>query len=80
MTVEVTVHTFSMGDVSDPEIYCAIFVEKWRETDRAKWIETHCENIRLRREADESLMGWRYSVLAEFAESTLTEYRLRFTE
>ena len=78
MNSRIVVHDFAMGDVADPEIYCAIFTEKWRETARAQWIEAHCKDLAIQRKPDPGTMGGRYEILAEFEEQTLTEYRLRF--
>jgi hypothetical protein len=36
--VRAKVHTFSMGDVDDVEIYAAAPIWDWQQTDAGKWV------------------------------------------
>ena len=38
-------HEFRMGDVEDPEIYCAEPIYQWQQTPEGKWCMEHAEDI-----------------------------------
>jgi hypothetical protein len=76
---EIVVHSFSMGDVEDPDLYAAEPLWKWQNTDQGKWImENAHETPVWHRMADLSSFGHKYIVTATLAEKKLTEYYLRF--
>ena len=35
------VHSFNMGDVEDPEIYAAVPLHDWQQTEQGKWVMEH---------------------------------------
>jgi len=37
----VTVHTFKMGDVDDPELYAAQPLWEWQQSEEGKWVMEH---------------------------------------
>lgn len=43
---QVTFHTFSMGDVDDPDIYVAQPIWEWQQTEPGQWVMAHCKDPR----------------------------------
>lgn len=78
-TKEIIVHTFSMGDVDDPDLYAAEPLYNWQLTDQGKWVMENAVEIPVwHRMADIASFGHKYSITATFTEKKLTEYYLRF--
>lgn len=75
---EIIVHTFSMGDVEDPDMYAAQPLWEWQESDFGKWVMTHAaEPPTWHRHADPSTYGYKYTITAIFVGPALTEMLLR---
>ena len=45
---EYVFHSFTMGDVDDPEIYAAMPIHEWEQTEQGQWIMEHCPEPRFR--------------------------------
>jgi hypothetical protein len=41
MAVKTIFYQFNMGDVEDPEIYCAGPIWDWQQTEYGRWCMTH---------------------------------------
>jgi len=77
-TREITVHTFSMGDVEDPDLYAAEPLLKWQESDEGKWVmENAVETPCWHRMADPMNYGYKYAITAKLQGARLTEWLLR---
>jgi hypothetical protein len=37
----IVVHTFKLGDVEDPDLYAAIPLGKWQDSESGKWVMEH---------------------------------------
>ena len=77
-TKEVVVHTFTMGDVDDPDLYAAQPLYEWQQSEQGKWVmehavETPCWN----RVADIYNYGYKYNITAKLQGARLTEWLLR---
>lgn len=78
-TKKVTVHTFTMGDVEDPDLYAAEPLYNWQQSDAGKWVmENASDTPEWHRYADPTTYGHKYAVVAVFELKKLTEYYLRF--
>ena len=77
---QIVVHTFTMGDVEDPDLYAAEPMWQWQQSEAGKWVMENCcdEAPIWHRQVDPSSFGHRYIVLATFEEKKLTEFYLRF--
>lgn len=53
-------HSFSMGDVEDPEVYAAMPISKWQETEQGQWVMKHCPDPQFRITPD--TMNWGHSI------------------
>ena len=77
-TKELVVHTFTMGDVEDPDLYAAQPLWEWQETEQGKWVMEHAvETPVWHRMADAVSYGYRYTITAKFQGARLTEWLLR---
>lgn len=76
---KVTVHTFSVGDVEDPEIYAAGPIWDWQQTDAGKFIMEHAvEKPSYHQSLDYNSFGYRYAIVAELEAKKLSEFYLRW--
>ena len=77
-TKEVIVHTFTMGDVEDPDLYAAQPLWEWQESELGKWVMEHAvETPCWHRHADQFNHGYQYKITAKLQGARLTEWLLR---
>lgn len=74
----VTVHTFRMGDVEDPDIYAAQPLYDWQHSPQGQWIMAHAAEVPtwLRQPGDH--YGYQYVIRATLRGTALTEWLLRY--
>lgn len=78
-TKEITVHSFTMGDVEDPDLMAAEPLWNWQQTDAGQWVMKNAiETPVWHRMADPVNWGHRYIITATFQEKHITEFYLRF--
>lgn len=78
-TKEITVHTFQLGDVEDPDLYAAEPLYNWEKSDHGQWVMEHAmDTPAWYRATDPFNFGYQYAIRATFDTKTLTEYYLRF--
>lgn len=76
---KIIVHSFSMGDVDDPDLYAAEPLYQWQQTDAGKWVmENASDTPEWHRQVDIANFGHKYVIVAIFETKKLTEYYLRF--
>jgi hypothetical protein len=79
ITKEIVVHSFTMGDVDDPDLYAAEPLYQWQISDHGKWVmERALETPVWHRMADQMSWGHKYVVTATFEEKYVTEFYLKF--
>ena len=79
MAVKLIVHTFSMGDVDDPEIYAAQPIWEWQQTDAGRWVmENAVEEPYWARHLDNTTYSYRYKIVATLTESDATWFKLKY--
>jgi hypothetical protein len=77
-TKEVVVHTFTMGDVEDPDLYAAEPLYQWQQSEIGQWVmENAVETPMWHRQADPVSFGYRFSITAKLQGARLTEWLLR---
>lgn len=77
-TKTVIVHTFSMGDVEDPDLYAAQPLWEWQESQEGKWVMENCvEPPVWHRSADVLTYGHTYSITAKLVGPALTAWLLK---
>lgn len=78
-TKEIVVHTFTMGDVEDPDLYAAQPLWEWQESELGKWVMTNAvETPVWHRTADPISYGYKYAITAKLQGARLTEWLLRY--
>ena len=73
-----TVHSFSMGDVEDPDIYVAHPIYEWQQTDHGKWVMKNGRDPQYHINADPISYGYKIVITAHITAKRWTEYCLRF--
>jgi hypothetical protein len=77
-TKTVVVHSFSMGDVEDPDLYAADPLIKWEKSEAGQWVMANAlETPSWHRMADPYNYGYRYEIRARLRGAALTEWLLR---
>jgi hypothetical protein len=74
------VHSFAMGDVEDPEIYCAHPIYEWQQTDHGKWVMSHGLDPTYIIRPDNVTYGYKVLIAAHISDRDWTEYCLRFID
>lgn len=75
---QVTVHTFSLGDVEDPDLYAAQPLWDWQESEEGKWImQNSVEPPVWHRLADPLTYGYKYAITARLMGPALTAWLLK---
>jgi hypothetical protein len=75
----VVVHTFSMGDVEDPDLYAAEPLMKWQNSESGSWVMSHSvEQPMWHRHADPTSYGYKYAVTAKLLAKDYTYWSLKW--
>ena len=73
------VHHFTVGDVEDPEVYAAIPIIKWQESEQGQWVMAHAvETPYYMREVDYVSYGYKFAIVARLAGADLTFWKLKW--
>jgi len=76
---DVVVHSFTVGDVDDPDLYAAQPICNWQETEAGKWVMEHAvEKPFWHREIEPGFWGHRYHIVARLKESDQTYWTLKW--
>ena len=59
---EYVFHSFTMGDVEDPELYAAQPIYEWEQSEQGQWIMEHCSEPRFRFRSDPQSWGHRVEI------------------
>lgn len=76
--VDITFHSFGIGDPEDPEIYAAFPLNEFMNTVKGKWIREHCADPVYIIRPDISTFGQRVIVHGKVSDKSATEYYLRW--
>jgi len=75
---EVIVHTFTMGDVDDPDLYAAQPLYEWEKSEAGQWcMKNAADTPTWHRIADPMSYGYKYQIRAKLMGPALTEWLLR---
>jgi hypothetical protein len=76
---KITVYSFGVGDVEDPEIYAAQPMWDWQQSDAGKFVMEHAvETPSYHQRLDHTSYGYRYAIVAELEAKKLSEFLLRW--
>lgn len=78
-TVKVVFHTFSIGDVEDPEIYASMGLSEWRKTERGIWCwENSIGPIHFHSMLDTQMYSYKVAITGELSPENFTYYKLKW--
>jgi hypothetical protein len=76
---KVIVHTFSVGDAEDPDIYAAQPMWEWEKSEQGQFIMKHAvDEPTWQKSVDHLTWGFKYVIIAELEKKKLSEFYLRF--
>jgi hypothetical protein len=76
---KVVVHTFTLGEVEDPDLYAAEPIYTWEKSDAGKWVMKNSIDIPIwHRMYDVNTYGYDYTITATLTEEDNTYFILRF--
>jgi hypothetical protein len=77
---QVVVHTFSVGDVEDPDLYAGHPLWEWQESEQGKWVmENSLEPPVWHRNTDAITFSHKYAITAKLTGPALTAWLLKQT-
>jgi hypothetical protein len=71
-------HSFSMGDVEDPDHHASILLNTFMSTEKGQWISDNCPQAEYMIAQDQFNWGLRVSVQGEVEDKLATEYYLKW--
>jgi hypothetical protein len=75
----VTVHTFLMGDVEDPDLYAAEPLLEWQNSEEGKWVMAHAiASPEWHRIVDYQSFGFRYAIVAKLRGRDYTFWTMKW--
>lgn len=76
---ELIVHSFSMGDVEDPDLYAAQPLYEWEQSEFGQWVmQNACDVPTWHRMVDQTTFGYKYQIRAKFMGPALTQMLLKY--
>jgi len=76
---DVAVHSFTMGDVEDPDLYAAQPIIDWQNSEQGKWVMEHAvETPFWHRTIDPTSYGHKYYIIARLREQDQTYWTLKW--
>jgi hypothetical protein len=77
---DLVVHSFTMGDVEDPDLYAAQPLMEWQVSEAGKWVMKNAvETPFWHRVVEPATYGHKYYVIARMRTKDQTFFKLRFT-
>ncbi len=73
------IHSFTMSDVEDPEIYVAQPIWEWQQTEKGKWVMEHGLEPTFSIITEPITYGYRVVIHAHITPKRWTEFCLRFS-
>ena len=75
----VTVHEFVMSDVEDPDLYAAMPLLEWQQSEVGKWVMEHAAETPLwHKVVDPFTFGWKVYIVARLQGADYTFYQLKW--
>lgn len=75
---KIVFHSFTMGDVEDPDIYVAEPIYKWQQTEQGQWVMKHCQDPKYQINPDGASWGHRVSLYGELEDQDAVFYKLKW--
>jgi len=79
--MKLLVHTISLGDVEDPEIYIAGPIIDWEKTEKGQWLHQHSyQQMMFDVQPGRYSYGYTVNIYAWLEPKNLTYYKLKWGE
>ena len=79
--MKLTFHTFTLGDVSDVEIYAGSAIHEWQNTAHGKWVMENAQDLVWTTLHDPQSFGHKVRILGKLNDPRkVTEYFLKWPE
>ena len=79
ITTEIVVHTFSVGDSEDPDLYAAAPIWEWERSEAGTWIMANAiEKPSWHRIISYDTYSYKYQIRARLTPEQTTYYELKF--
>lgn len=76
---DVMVHSFTIGDVEDPDLYAGQPLFEWQETEAGQWVMEHAaDKPYWVRRMDLNNYGFRYYIFARMSEADQVYWQLKW--
>jgi hypothetical protein len=75
---QLTFHSFTLGDVDDPEIYAAMPINEWEQTEQGQWVMEHCNDPMFRIQPDGASWGHRVIIYGLLDDKDATAFMLKW--
>jgi hypothetical protein len=75
---KITFHSFSMGDVDDPELYASFPLSEFMQTEKGQWIQANCADPTYVIRPSANTFGQQVVVYGEVEDQLATEYLLKW--
>jgi hypothetical protein len=80
MAIRTLFYQFNMGDVEDPEIYCAGPIWDWQQSEYGRWCMEHStEQPSYHINHDYNTYGYKCAVWGKLTEQDYTFHQLKWT-
>jgi hypothetical protein len=78
-TKEIVVHTFTIGDVEDPEIYAAGPLIDWEKSEQGQWVMQHAVGQPMwHRNRDVVHYGFSFAITAKLKGADISYFMLKW--
>ena len=79
VTTNYLVHSFTMGDVDDPDIYAGQPIYDWEHSDAGKWVVANAlDKPSWARQRNHLTYGYQYQIRAYLSPEQITFFELKF--
>ena len=77
--MKITVYSFSLGDVEDPQLYAAFPLSEWQKSEKGKWVMSSAvQTPEWFTRPDVNSYGFQVRVVADLKEEDVTYYNLKW--
>lgn len=71
-------HTFTLGDVEDPDIYAAGPMLDWQRTEKGKWVMEHGQDLTYTIHPDMNTFGYKVTIKGYLNQEDEVYYTLKY--
>ena len=71
-------HTFTLGDVEDPDIYAAAPMFEWQKTEKGQWVMDHCNDLSYSIRPDIHSFGYKVTITGDLNLEDEVYYTLKY--